>query len=278
MKKIFFITLLIISPFMFVNSQIITKGLIIDSESKRGIEYATVHKEGTNIGCICDNNGNFVLNNLKTIPDSLTISCVGYESKRIYKRSLEASDDIVIELKSKLISIEELTVKSDKLNRKTESLGSGNRKWFNSSPLYFASQKMRFFKYTNFPAYIEGFSFYITENNGHKLARIRIYNVDTIRQTPKNDILNANVILKDVKKGWNKVDLSNYRLEIPIEGFFIGLESIVTDKDCWEKVGENRYVSKYHDLIIGCVKEKTITASKHMRIGDYEKNGEEKIS
>jgi hypothetical protein len=261
----------------FVNSQIMVHGQIIDSKTKHGIEYASVFKEGTNIGCICDSNGYFGLNNLKTIPDSLTISCVGYKSKKVYKNYLEKFDNKIIELDLKLTNLDEVTIKSDKLKRKMESLGSSNRKWFMTSPLYFASQNMRYFKSDRFPAYIESFSFYVTEINGNKKARIRIYNIDSIRQTPQNDILNTNVIAKDIKKGWNKVDLSAYRLLIPHEGFFIGLESIVIDKDCWEKVGENNYVTKYNDFNIGCVEEKTITARKQLRIGDYEKYGEEKI-
>jgi len=252
------------------------KGKIIDSKTKQGIEFANVIKEGTNIGCICDANGYFTLNNLNTTPDSLTISCVGYERKTVYRKHLETSDNIVIELDLKLISINEVIIKTNKLRRKTETLGSGNRKWLRASPLYFASQNMRLFKSDRFPAYIESFSFYITEINGDKNARIRIYNIDSIKQTPQNDILNVNVIAKDLKKGWNKVDLSEYRLLIPKEGFFIGLESIVIDKDSWAKIN-NRWQTLYSDFNIGCVEEKTITARKNLRIGDYEKYGERKI-
>lgn len=68
-----------------VYSQVTIKGLIIDSKSKKGVGFAHIYKEGTNIGCICDYEGNFVLKHLKTIPDSLTISCVGYESKTCIK-------------------------------------------------------------------------------------------------------------------------------------------------------------------------------------------------
>lgn len=277
MNRFIIISIYLILICGVANSQITIKGLVIDSETKNGISYANVHREGTNVGCICDSNGYFALNNLNTTPDSLIISCVGYESKRVFKNYLEKSDNKIIELELKLINLDEVTIKSDKLKRKIESLGSGNRKWFWSSPLYFASQKVRYFKSNRFPAYIESFSFYITEINGDKKARIRIYNIDSIRQTPQNDILNANVIAKDLKIGWNKVDLSEYRLLIPQEGFFIGLESVVIDKDCFEKVGEDRYTSKYSDFNIGCVEEKTITARKYLRIGDYEKYGERKI-
>lgn len=39
----------------------------------------------------------------------------------------------------------------------------------------------------------------------------------------------------------------------------------------------NAYVTKYSDFDIGCVKEQTITAKKHLTIGDSEKYGERKI-
>lgn len=276
MKELLFIPLFLILVNGVNNAQITIKGSILDSETRKGIEYASVYKEGTNIGCYSDSEGNFILDNLKSIPDTLTISCVGYESKKIYKSYLEVGD-IIAMLDSKLNQLDEVTVKSEKLKRKTVTLGSNNRKLSNRSPLYYASQRMRFFKSNKTPSYIENFSFYVTDISGDNKARIRIYNVDSLRKTPDSDILNHNVIVKDIRKGWNSVDLSEYRLIIPKEGFFIGLESIVIDKDSFERVNGYVRATKYHDFVIGCVKEQTITARKNLRIGDYLINGEVKI-
>jgi hypothetical protein len=277
MKMILIIALFLIVVPYAINSQISIKGRVLNSESKKGIEYASVYKEGTNIGCMCDSEGNFVLNNLKEIPDSLIISCVGYESKKVYKSYLETSSDINILLDLKLIKLNEIVIVNDKLKKKTEVYGSNNRNWSNNSPLYFASQHVRYFKINRFPACLDNFSFYISEINGEEKARIRIYTVDSIKQTPNSDLLNSNLIVEKIKKRWNSVDLSKYNILIPKEGFFIGLESIVIDKDSFEKVGENRYTTKYHDFHIGCVKERTITARKHLKIGEYEKYGEMRI-
>ena len=173
MKKLLFFPLFLILVNGVNNAQITIRGRILDSETRKGIEYASVYKEGTNIGCYSDLEGNFVLDNLKSIPDTLTISCVGYESKKVYKSYLEVGD-IIVMLDSKLNQLDEVTVKSEKLKRKTVTLGSNNRKLLSRSPLYYASQNMRFFKSNKTPSYIENFSFYVADISGDNKARIRI--------------------------------------------------------------------------------------------------------
>src|SRR6056297_3223513 len=98
MKRLLTISLILLLCSGFANSQITIKGLIIESNSRSYVQYASVYQEGTNIGCFSDSNGRFVLRNLKVIPDSLTISCVGYNSKKIYKSDLDTSNNISVEL------------------------------------------------------------------------------------------------------------------------------------------------------------------------------------
>ena len=63
MKKLLFFPLFLILVNGVNNAQITIRGRILDSETRKGIEYASVYKEGTNIGCYSDLEGNFVLDN-----------------------------------------------------------------------------------------------------------------------------------------------------------------------------------------------------------------------
>ena len=261
-----------------INSQISIKGRIESTTTGKGIEYATIHKEGTNVGAICDSIGYFELNNLKSIPDSLIISCVGYKSKKIYKETISSSESVTVTLNEKEVLIDELMVVSDKLTKKTMTLGKRSRKKSAYSPLYFASQSMRFFNGNSFNSYIEEFSFYVGYVRGNKSARIRIYSVDSLTQMPDCDLLSSNLIIKNIKSGWNKIDLNKYRILIPEEGFYIGLESVVIDKDSWEKDKENRWVTKFRDFDLGIVNENSISATKISLLGGFEKYGVREVS
>ncbi len=277
-KQIILMTLMIFLISWNINSQVSIKGRIVSSITGKGVEYATIHKEGTNVGIICDSVGHFELNNLKSIPDSLMIPCVGYKSKSIYKETMRTTESIVVELNEKEVLLDELIVVSDKLTKNTMTIGKRSLKKRAYSPLYYASQSMRFFNGHSFSSYIEEFSFYVGSVKGNKSARIRIYSVDSLTQMPDCDLLCSNLIIKNIKNGWNKVDLNKYRILIPEQGFYIGLESVVIDKDSWEKDAENRWVTKYRDFDLGIINENTITATKLSQLGGFEKYGERKVS
>lgn len=277
-KRIILLTFILVLTIGIVNSQVSIKGRILSSKSGKGIEYATIHKEGTNVGVICDSVGYFELNNLKSIPDSLIISCVGYNPKNIYKEILTITENLEIKVDEKEFLLDELEVVRNKVKKKTMTFGKPWRNYFSYSPLYYASQRMRYFEVNSFPSYINEFRFYACRVKGDKAARIRIYSIDSLTQKPDYDLLNSNLIIKNIKNGWNKVDLHKYEILILKGGFYIGLESVVIDKDCYGKVGENRWVSKNSDFDIACVNENTLTAKKSQRIGAYEVFGEMKVS
>lgn len=278
MNKTKIIILLLISISGVLKSQILIKGRVLNSTTNKGVEYAIVQKEGTNIGCICDSDGNFIINNLKSIPDSLTFTCIGYDRNKIYKNKISSTDFINIKLNVKEIELNEVNVlSSNSFKNRDTTLGCNIINPHKGSFLYFASKNMRYFKSCKYPAIIKNFSFYIMDIKGARKARIRIYNLDTIQNIPGNDILINNLIVSNLKKGWNIIDLSKYKVYIPKQGFFIGLESIVMDQDCYAKNEANQWFSSRYDIAIASVKELTISAVKFSQIGGYEKYGEQKI-
>ncbi len=277
-KQISLIAFMIFLITCHIKAQVSIKGQIKSSQTGKGIEYATIHKEGTNIGAICDSLGHFELNNLSSIPDSLMISCVGYQSKKIYKETISTPESIVVQLNEKEVQLDELEIVSDKLTKKSMIIGKRGRKKSHYIPLYFASQIMRFFNGYHYSSYIEEFSFYVGSSvQGNKSARIRIYNVDSLTQLPDHNLLSSNLIIKNIKYGWNTVDLTQYRISIPKQGFFIGLESVIIDKDSWAKDAQGRWVTTYNDIQLGSVNENSITAAKFSQLGGFEKYGEKTV-
>jgi hypothetical protein len=256
-----------------LNAQYNIKGRIIDESNGKGIEFATIQKEGTNVGCISDSAGNFSLHDLRIQPDSLLFSCIGYEGKRVKIKYIDLTKPLFIALKPTSFELKEVIIKP--LNK---SLWIGDKKHSGRYivSLYYTSQETRYFKAPIIPSSIKSFSFYLNEICGiNQKVRICIYNADSVKKTPMDDILQANVIINDLKKGWNKVDLSKFNIAVPLSGFFIGLESVSDKNNCCKA---NRYFDKriitYHSMVIGCVKTPTIRARKSLFFADYEIQGE----
>lgn len=93
-------------------SQGITKirGTIYDARSQEPVMYANVAFEGTSVGTITSETGGFFLETRNAL-DTLTISCVGYETKRV-PINKGVYQQIKIELEPGSIAIAAVTVKA----------------------------------------------------------------------------------------------------------------------------------------------------------------------
>lgn len=85
MKKLFLLSVTVIST-LFSNSQTgIVKGKVTESGSGAAVEFATVAIEGTSQGAQSDEKGNFIIENLKPGLVNLQVSCLGYKTKNIFE-------------------------------------------------------------------------------------------------------------------------------------------------------------------------------------------------
>lgn len=274
MKKILLVFIIACCAIV-LNAQYIIKGKILDISSGKGVPFAIVQFEGFNVGCISDSIGNFVLNNIKNQTDSLLFSCLGYESMRISisdKNYLGQS--LQVELKPKLYEIKEVVIKP---SNKSFWLGEKKPTYHHYYvPLLYSQQQTRYFKTQQSSSFIKSFWFYLSKTCGlSPKVRICIYDADTIKHLPKDDILRTNLIIGNIKVGWNKVDLSKFSLPIPSTGFFIGLESVAEKSDCCKRKNfEDQYIVSYESMVIGCSKKPSISASKQTFFADYETIGE----
>jgi len=108
--------LLILLSINFYGQEIIT-GQLLDSNTKKGLEYATVYINGTTVGTTTDQNGFFTLK-VKTIPCQLIASHVSYETKAL--PILLKDKKLSIYLEPKNILIQKVSVKSK--NRRDRNL------------------------------------------------------------------------------------------------------------------------------------------------------------
>jgi hypothetical protein len=219
MKKAFLL-FLINSYFIPLYSQNIK---IYDIETNRPVSFVTVSyfKNDSFIDSdYCDENGFVVIKNKDF--NKIDFSCIGYETKSI----IEISNVDTIFLKKKIITLNEVVIQNKK--KSFSFLGHSTKKRKISIS---GSKGFEICEFIENPykteKTIKSFLFKIKRRKDYKTAvRIHFYKKLDTKLEPNNEILKQDVVYYfDGKiKELVEVDVSNYNIELPSEGAFIGIE------------------------------------------------------
>ncbi len=197
----------------------IIKGSVLD-DLKKPIQYANIGVLSKPIGTVTNNEGEFILKiNDSHILDTLKISSLGFKSKEFIIKDLLDNKISDIYLESHVEELEEVLISFDNLKSYTE----GKEKTKSKNQVFFANPEIKninlgseigrkFILGSKKPSIIEGFKFYIKENNYEKIKfRINIYGISN--EIPSNRI-NKIDIYSEVQntKGWINVSLADYNI------------------------------------------------------------------
>ena len=204
---------------------------IIDAESKLGIPYTHVKILNQSKGIITNYYGVFELDSTFKSQDSIQISCIGYEERKV---SVGKVWEIKrIELKPKTNNLNEVIVSADKIKYQTKKLGI-TRKSRNSvygfKPIITSKHGEE--KGVWIPneysqlGYLKSVNVYVTKTgypNAH--FRVRVYDCDPLETKPGKELTNLNIVASG-KNGneWVKVNLVKENIKISENGCFIGIE------------------------------------------------------
>ena len=234
-----FLLFFLLFVFQVQAQEVLFEGYVYDNKTKKPIPYVNLSFLNTLKGASTDEDGHFYLNVPKPfLEKKIHISSLGYNdtivnAKMLYKAKKMHMIEESFELDEVIVT--EKLDHTDVLNPiSSYSLTSG----FSSSVtpwvlgVYFpniGAQKK----------YVEKITVFVNKNKSFKNKtskfRIRVYDVDPKTRKPKDDLLRESIILEhDVKKEFVAIDLSKYRIKIPKEGIYVGLE--------WLFVEGNRYV------------------------------------
>jgi hypothetical protein len=117
MKNILALAILLLLPAILVAQSI--KGRVIDAATGKPMENVNVYLDGTYQRTITDSEGNFTLSNTSNAKTALTISYVGYHSRKITDY---AGKTLSIALKRKVIVLTEVTVVGDEQGQSDEDI------------------------------------------------------------------------------------------------------------------------------------------------------------
>jgi hypothetical protein len=221
----------------------VIRGNVVSSVDGKPVPYVTIYSVKSFVGNHADEDGYFEWN-IGNKQDSLVISSVGYEIKKIIMTSLKAKEINVIKLDQSVVSLNEVIVKrngkavekeigfSDNEPQKGMGMGPGgiseNELYVNYYPNI--DQNEGWIKKLKFD--IRGFDF----SQKNSKAKIRILGVNKSNGLPDNDLLQKDIIVKINRLSPDIIlDIEKLNIQFPIDGLFIGLEFICNSEFVFKK-------------------------------------------
>jgi hypothetical protein len=211
---LFFYTTILLSQNIYVQ----------DFESKEPVSFANIkYIKNNNIvdATYCDEKGYINLNNNNPF-EKIEISCVGYETITIYDFPKEK----IVFLTKKKIILDEVIISKKSIN--FSDLGyTKNKKKITLS----ASKGFQLCEFIENPnkeeKLIQSFLFKVKRKKNYKTAiRVHFYKKAINKVEPGEEILTEDIIhfIDGKTKEMVEINVLKYRLELPIEGAFVGIE------------------------------------------------------
>jgi hypothetical protein len=222
-------------------------GIIVDSQTKLGISYVTISIVNKPFGTLSNEKGNFCFEAQGIDSDSVFISALGYEYKKISFKQYLKSDTIF--LKEKNIVLDEVVVKSKK--SKVIYLGNFHKRWLvyqatfspNSSQII----ALKIENKNRIAGIIDALHFRLDPQKSDFAKKFRLRcrifkNGDG--EIPTEDVLDDNVIV-DVTPNdkYVDVDISSYHIPFDSQYLWIGIQSIgyIDKEDEYISISEHQY-------------------------------------
>jgi len=207
------------------------EGRIKDKYSYEFIPAAHVRviSEGRVFLFAADNIGKVIISYYKpTSDDSVLVTSIGYKPLSLSMREFQKTSEI--QLESDIYSLNEVVITTEKRKKqKTFRLGNTAPFAIGSSSGSFGRQMMLLIKHENITGKIIKIRYYMKDppnSDGWRLRpfRVRIYDLDTLNNIPGNDLLKEILIVSLKKGNWLEVDISDYNIQLPNKGVFVGME------------------------------------------------------
>ncbi len=222
--------------------KILITGTIKTIDDGLPVEFAGVQLHSSGKGTITDSKGKFsMIIKKEALKDSLMVSSIGFYKKSFKVSSFTKKAQHVVYLQRRIIDLKELKIKASDY----KTIKAGNRKRISFGSIYIDTQGQQtalFIKNKKRKkGTISAVRFYLSKKgNTNSPFRVRIYKREVNSPKPGKDLLKEVIIAKpDVKGGWYKVDLSQFHIEVPEDGFFVAIEGIYPYDYLQEDAGFN---------------------------------------
>jgi hypothetical protein len=202
---------------------------VVDSLSSDPVPFTHIRIVKNNKIVISNHEGYFFLDTLRFKNDSLIISSIGFETKKIAVKNLHSSSKI--QLIPKQQQLEEVVVVQKKGKYKLKKLGI-TKKPRKLLPEYGMTsqngtiQAVYIPNIYSVPGVLKYVNVYITDH-GYPNAyfRIHVYDVSLLEIKPDKELTSSNIVESGTKGNeWVRFDLIDERIMIGENGCFVGIE------------------------------------------------------
>ncbi|HAT3992206.1 TPA: alpha/beta fold hydrolase [Elizabethkingia anophelis] len=184
----------------------------VKNQDNKTIPYCSIGIKDSKTGTITDGNGNYKLE----IPDEaknkeIIFAAAGYSDKSIPANDLKTNSNIVMDYK--VTNIEAVVMGAKKLKEKT--IGQKSRPFLTFSKMF--DQNVPTIEQGNiFAVYqktrLVAYNFYIIPSSKFEQITMKLNIYSVKNNEPDRSLLQENVIYKTSTTGWQKIDLSEYKL------------------------------------------------------------------
>ncbi len=179
---------------------------------------------------------------IKAMDDSIIVMALGYRRTALLVKRGATMEDLIIDMPKQNIQLANVVVEASKvkalmLGCRSNSPGTGMIQGVPGQQYALMVKNEKGKKL----GFIRSVAFYIGENGyPREPFRVRLYKADGNYSAPNSDMLIDNVVVSAARGGeWFTVDLSSYNIPAPEEGFYVGMEWIVS--------GDKFYTTNFMD-------------------------------
>ena len=224
--------------------KLLITGTIKTRDDGLPVEFAGVQLSSSGKGTISDSKGKFsMIIKKEEMKDSLMISSLGFYQNSFLVSTFTKKAEHIVYLRRRIIDLEELKIKASDY----KAFKLGNKRKISFGSIYIDTQGQQTALFVNNKkkkkGTISSVSFYLSrKGNTNSPFRVRIYKRETLSAQPGEDLLKEVIIAKpDVKGGWYRIDLSQFHIEAPKDGFFVAIEGIFPYDYLQEDAGFNDF-------------------------------------
>lgn len=184
----------------------------VKNQDKKVIPYCSIGIKDSKTGTITDGNGNYKLE----IPDEvknkeIIFAAAGYSDRNISADDLKTNSNIVMDYK--VTTIEAVVMGAKKLKEKT--IGQKSRPFLTFSKMF--DQNVPTIEQGNIFAVYQktrpvSYNFYIIPSSKFEQITMKLNIYSVKNNEPDRSLLQENIIYKTSTTGWQKIDLSEYKL------------------------------------------------------------------
>jgi hypothetical protein len=208
--------------------KLILTGTVKSMDNGLPLEFAGIQLKNSGKGGITDKNGNFSFQVKRSeLNDSIEVSSLGYMKASYLAAGFTEGSGHVVYLKLKMINLQAVNIHAKDF--KIKKIGNHSILSFGSiymdtqgqqTALFIANKKGK-------KGIISSVSYYLSDKgNVQSPFRVRIYEKDSISGKPGKDLLKEMLVARPKESGWFSVDISQFNIGIPKDGFFVAIEGI----------------------------------------------------